>query len=662
MTNDFRVGPPTAPDTFHLATMLGSGGEGEVWRGTLPLSAEGKRAVAVKIVPVDDDIDPSAFDRYAHLLRSLSHPGLVRVTDVFVGAGMHRAGAQGSHRYLYVVMDHVEGTTLRAWMDENPDATVAERLPLLHTVASALDTMHSGATTEVPVSHGDVKPANIIVRPDRSTMLVDLGLARLADGDGAGGFSPPYAAPEVRVGGVPTPDADRFAFIATVAQTLLGRTLPLDDDGWLDLDALRSALLAEPRTAGRHELVGAILDALAAAPEDRPRSLSDWLTGTVEALSVLVPAEPLLTEVPTIVAPPQVASPEPEPTTDPAPIPAPVPVADTEPPTADRRRRAMIMAAAGVASVALLVVSLLVATAGHDGPAASESVARPGGEIFLEPATTPGTDPFTGSVSIGERPLDGQQAAGGDGSGNATVRGDSPGLYGGTRDNGSCDPAKLVSFLQNDEAKGRAWASALGIQPDQIAAYVAVLTPVVLRADTRVTNHGFRDGIATTLQSTFQAGTAVMVDQFGVPRVRCGCGNPLAEPVPQPAGVHVGAGWAGSDRAPVVVQKSTTTLDRFVLVDTTTNQPFTRPIGTNGQADYTDPAPTTVAPPPHVAPRTTIVVPLPPTAPPPVILTTPPTVEPPPTSSRTRTPRPCTAEDERKRCRSSTPEVTAELG
>jgi hypothetical protein len=48
--------------------------------------------------------------------------------------------------------------------------------------------------------------------------------------------------------------------------------------------------------------------------------------------------------------------------------------------------------------------------------------------------------------------------------------------------------------------------------------------------DVRVTNYDYKDGEATPYQAVLQAGTAMLVDDRGVPRVKCNCGNPLAEP------------------------------------------------------------------------------------------------------------------------------------
>lgn len=283
---DFWVGPFAEPDRYRLVGLLGGGGEGEVWEAVLPLSAEGRSTVAVKIVAARDG-DEQEFDQAGRLLRMLHHPGLVRVTESFTGPVMHRgATADTGTRANYVVMDHVAGITLREWCDENPDAIAAVRLKMLRTAASALDVMHSGAITHIPVAHGDVKPANVIVRPDGGSVLVDLGLARLADGGGAFGRSAPYAAPELRSGHpVPTPEADRYAFAVTVAQVLIGAPVPTTPEGWTDLPAVADLLHRSPVTARRPLLVRHVLDAIAAPPEARPRQLRLWLDSASETLS-----------------------------------------------------------------------------------------------------------------------------------------------------------------------------------------------------------------------------------------------------------------------------------------------------------------------------------------------------------------------------------------
>lgn len=90
---------------------------------------------------------------------------------------------------------------------------------------------------------------------------------------------------------------------------------------------------------------------------------------------------------------------------------------------------------------------------------------------------------------------------------------------------------KQIAVLTAEPDKNNAFASVLDIDPSRVPAYLRGLTPVQLRLDTRVTNHGFRDGAATSYQAVLQAGTAVLVDDHGVPRVRCACGNPLLPPV-----------------------------------------------------------------------------------------------------------------------------------
>ena len=126
---------------------------------------------------------------------------------------------------------------------------------------------------------------------------------------------------------------------------------------------------------------------------------------------------------------------------------------------------------------------------------------------------------------------------------------------------------------------------------------------MVLRSDTAVTNHGFSNGRATTIPAVLQAGTAVLVDEYGIPRVKCYCGNPLTEPQ-QKKVTYTGTPWTDFRPAGITyVDPSPKVIVIIVLVDPATNDGFGRPVGTNGEDDGpvpddpTAPTTTTTQPP-----------------------------------------------------------------
>ncbi|MGH3981963.1 MAG: DUF6777 domain-containing protein [Pseudonocardiaceae bacterium] len=124
-----------------------------------------------------------------------------------------------------------------------------------------------------------------------------------------------------------------------------------------------------------------------------------------------------------------------------------------------------------------------------------------------------------------------------------------------------------------------------------------------LRSDTSVTNHGFRDGNETTLHSVLQAGTAVLVDKYGVPRARCYCGNPLTPANPPATKRYVGATWSGFSPASITTIKlAAAEIREFTLVNPYTNEIIYRPAGTAGELDrlQTPPAVSTPESPPEV--------------------------------------------------------------
>lgn len=117
------------------------------------------------------------------------------------------------------------------------------------------------------------------------------------------------------------------------------------------------------------------------------------------------------------------------------------------------------------------------------------------------------------------------------------------GLYGGSGTDKTCDIGKLTAFLKANADKAAAWAKVHGISVEQIPDFIKKLVAVKLKQDARVTNHGFKNGLATVRQAVLQAGTAILVDLFGKPAVRCKCGNPLLAPKTLKKVTYKGAAW-----------------------------------------------------------------------------------------------------------------------
>ena len=144
---------------------------------------------------------------------------------------------------------------------------------------------------------------------------------------------------------------------------------------------------------------------------------------------------------------------------------------------------------------------------------------------------------------------------------------------------GANSPTSLFSQLMADTARAEAFVSALNSDPElgwgqpltvaELEAYFKQLSYVALSNDTWVTHHAFVDGAAQPTQAVLQKGTGVMVDRFGVPRVRTVSGDPLTlADHAEGAGVSatVGESWSDFDPAEVVViQPAGTVLDAFQI-------------------------------------------------------------------------------------------------
>lgn len=256
--------------------------------------------------------------------------------------------------------------------------------------------------------------------------------------------------------------------------------------------------------------------------------------------------------------------------------------------------------------LAVIVVAALVG-------AATFVVLNQGGddaeEVVLEPVGMVQEDDFAGNLDVGESAgaafsdltvddavPDARVEEVSTGLAGRVVEGAEPAVYGGSRDTQVCDVDTLVAFLTDpaNDAKASAWAGALGIETSEIESYIGGLTSVRLRWDTRVTNHGFRNGEANGFQSLLQAGTAVMVDDTGVPRVKCNCGNPLGEPTgldgtSESAALDVDGvaknpddAWEGLDPAQAVAISPGATVEELTIVDVDAGGLIERPVGSDG--------------------------------------------------------------------------------
>lgn len=279
--------------------------------------------------------------------------------------------------------------------------------------------------------------------------------------------------------------------------------------------------------------------------------------------------------------PPQGPPPGPPPAYQPGP---PVP-----PPPPSRKKRGLLLALLLLLVAAMLgAAGALVIVLNNDDDKDEDS----GAPVTLEPVESPGASPFVTGSAVTTIPLSSAAVDAADAitadlevddeTGGRVAAGTEPGLYGGTMDEQSCDPFDLADFLETEPEKAAAWAGVLGVDVAGIRAYIENLTPVLLTADTWVTNHGFEEGQAAPFQSVLQAGTAVLIDEHGVPRVRCFCGNPLTEPETDDYTLESTEGEVWDDYEPDgvrLVQGSDETLETLTLLDAETGDQFDRGLG-----------------------------------------------------------------------------------
>jgi hypothetical protein len=217
------------------------------------------------------------------------------------------------------------------------------------------------------------------------------------------------------------------------------------------------------------------------------------------------------------------------------------------------------LAAAGV------VVTLLVAAVAAGFAFGSRSPAStPVASVHLEGISQIGPAPFI-DHPMGEDK--GGEAlppwAGGEHLGGA------PALYAVPSGGASCDRADLAFQLDADHAKAAAWVRPMGIGVQDIDAFVNSLTPVLLRADTAVTDYGYPNGSTQSYASILQAGTAVLINSYGEPTVKCVSGDPLGRPTSfNDSNLYTGDSWSGFQAGKVcTIAPAPTEVAAFVVVE-----------------------------------------------------------------------------------------------
>jgi eukaryotic-like serine/threonine-protein kinase len=215
LSSGTKLGP------YEIVAPLGAGGMGEVYRAR---DTRLGRDVALKILPESFAREADRlrrFEQEARAVAALNHPNILAVFDV---------GQQDGAPFL--VSELLEGESLRAVLDRGP-------LPQRKTIEYGVQIAHGlAAAHEKGIVHRDLKPENVFVTKDGRIKILDFGLAKLAQTEGAGPDevtltsshtaagvvmgTASYMAPEQVRGEGADPRTDIFAFGAVLYEMLTG--------------------------------------------------------------------------------------------------------------------------------------------------------------------------------------------------------------------------------------------------------------------------------------------------------------------------------------------------------------------------------------------------------------------------------------------------------
>lgn len=201
---------------YEIISRIGSGGMADVYKAK---DHKLNRFVAVKVLKQeykDDSAFISKFRVEAQAAAGLAHANIVNVYDVGEENGVN-----------YIVMELVEGITLKAYITKKGKLSVREATSIALQVAAGLETAHNNG-----IIHRDVKPQNIMISMDGKAKVTDFGIARAVSANTINSSvmgSVHYSSPEQTRGGYSDSKSDIYSMGITLYEMLTGR-VPFDGD------------------------------------------------------------------------------------------------------------------------------------------------------------------------------------------------------------------------------------------------------------------------------------------------------------------------------------------------------------------------------------------------------------------------------------------------